>query len=120
MKKQDVFPNATNLKTIMCGNDNKTRIQNLVRSEFMNAAIDKTLIWSIDPNCEDLKNGSEITEFECYQAEADTILVSIYYAIREMGENCTVVIDSEDTDVYVQAAYASLMGICAYGESHHT
>ena len=33
--------------------------------------------------------------------------MSIYYGIREMGDDCTVVIDSEDTDVYVQAAYAS-------------
>ena len=107
MKRDDAFPTAKDLQTIMAGNDNKTRIQTLIRAEFIQAARDVMLVWSVGPVCEDLQSGEEIIEFECHQAEADTILLTIYNAIRVKGENCPVIIDSEDTDVYVQAAYVS-------------
>ena len=41
------------------------------------------------------------------QTEADTILLSIYARLRGNGHTEVAVIDSEDTDVYVQAAYVS-------------
>ena len=41
------------------------------------------------------------------QTEADTILLSIYARLRDNGHTDGAVIDSEDTDVYVQAAYVS-------------
>ena len=107
MKKDDAFPIAKVLQTVMAGNDNKTRIQTLVRAEFANAVKDIEVVWSVGPICENLNNGEEVIEFQCHQAEADTIFLKIYNALRVNKENCTVVIDSEDTDVYVQAAYVS-------------
>ena len=44
MKKKDVFPNTKDLKVIMVGNENK---------EFMNAAKNKKVFWSVGPTCED-------------------------------------------------------------------
>ena len=41
------------------------------------------------------------------QIEADTILLSIYTRLWDNGHTEVAVIDSEDTDVYVQAAYVS-------------
>ena len=41
------------------------------------------------------------------QCEADTIMLSVYAAIRSSGYSDPVVIDVEDTDVYVQAAAMS-------------
>ena len=40
-------------------------------------------------------------------AEADTILLSAYAKLRAGNYTGAVVLDSEDTDVYVQAAYVS-------------
>ena len=39
--------------------------------------------------------------------EADTAMITIYGALRETGYEEAVMVDSEDTDVYVQAAYVS-------------
>ena len=38
------------------------------------------------------------------QGEADTIMLSVYAALRSSGYNNPVVIDAEDTDVYIQVA----------------
>ena len=40
-------------------------------------------------------------------AEADTAIFTIYNKIRENGWRGTVIIDAEDSDIYVQAAYVS-------------
>ena len=49
MKKEDIFPNAKDLKVIMTGNENKTRIQRLIRLEFINVARNKKILWSVGP-----------------------------------------------------------------------
>ena len=41
------------------------------------------------------------------QGEADTIMLSIYAVLRSSGYSNPVVIDAEDTDVYIQAAAIS-------------
>ena len=91
MKKEDIFANTKDLKT-MCGNDNKIRIQRLIRSEFMNAAQSKQRRRSKSFNSTN---------------EAGTIIISICYTSRGMEEDCTILIDSGDTDVYVQAVFAA-------------
>ena len=51
---------------------------------------------------------SEITELYCSQSEADTIMLSIYsHARAYSGIDNQVVIDTEDTDIYVQSAYVA-------------
>ena len=46
-------------------------------------------------------------EFAINHAEADTVLLTLYNQLPINGFNGTVIIDSEDTDVYVHAAYVS-------------
>ena len=46
-------------------------------------------------------------ELECTQAEADTALFTIYSRIRAQGYKEPVVVDTEATDNYVQAAFVA-------------
>ena len=46
-------------------------------------------------------------ELLCLHAEADTALFTIYNSIRAAGYLKPVVMDTEDTDNYIQAAYVS-------------
>ena len=55
---------------------------------------------------ENLTTGGDEDAFAFQQVEADTMLLSAYGKLRESYDG-TVVIDSEDTDVYVQAAYVA-------------
>jgi len=43
----------------------------------------------------------------CSHAEADTAIFTIYNSVRAVGNMNPVVIDTEDTDNYVQAAYVA-------------
>ena len=43
-------------------------------------------------------------ELVCFQAEADTAMFTIYSKLRSDGYTAAVVLDTEDTDNYVQAA----------------
>ena len=64
-------------------------------------------VYSLRSNCWDLSAENEdaqITEFQCYHIEADTILLYIYSQLRKNGINDAVVIDAEDIDVIVLAA----------------
>ena len=54
-----------------------------------------------------LITGAASTDFGFTHLEADTILLSAYANVRTQNYNESVVLDSENTDVYVQAAYAS-------------
>ena len=55
--------------------------------------------------CKNLSTGIFESEFENSHVEADTAILTISHKLREQGYKGTVVIDAEDTDVYVQAAY---------------
>ena len=65
-------------------------------------------IYSVQKSCIDLTSENEIQEFQCQYYEADTIVLFIYYQIRSVANiDNDVVLDVEDTDVIVLAAYAS-------------
>ena len=44
IKKEDVYPIPKDLKVILAGNDNKIRIQNLVKEEFIKVATHRSII----------------------------------------------------------------------------
>ena len=50
-----------------------------------------------------LSSGHKRDDLSFDQCEADTIMLSIYAALRSSGYKDPVVIDAEDTDVYIQA-----------------
>ena len=53
-----------------------------------------------------MTSGRGENDFALQQVEADTMILSEYGKLRE-SYNGTVIIDSEDTEVYVQAAYVA-------------
>ena len=52
-----------------------------------------------------LTTGEDMPELLCFQAEADTAMFTMYSALRSDGYKAAVILDTEDTDNYVQAAY---------------
>jgi len=107
MKSDDSFPSLTEFKTIMCGERNKQRLQNFLKDAFSKVSqqVPQILIYCVGNRCTNLKTGEEVCHFKCEQSEADTAMFTIYGALRDAGYTEAVMIDSEDTDVYVQAAY---------------
>ena len=58
-------------------------------------------------SAKNLFSGLNIDEFCLNHVKADTAIFTIYNKISENGWKGTVVIDAEDTDIYVQVAYVS-------------
>ena len=67
----------------------------------------KKIIQYTGSSPKNLFTGLNIDEFGLNHVEADEVIFTIYNKIRENGWKGTVVIDVEDTDIYVQAAYVS-------------
>ena len=112
MKMQDPFPSASDFKLLLSSSGNKMRIQALIKGELgrqalHHRAINKRMIFSNGQTCIDLTTGVALGDLQFDQAEADTIMLSAYSKLRSTGTTVPFVIDSEDTDVYVQAAYVS-------------
>ena len=54
-----------------------------------------------------LSTGDTKDSLSFSQGEANTIMLSVYAALRSSGCSNPVVIDAEDTDLYIQAAAIS-------------
>ncbi|MES9882370.1 MAG: hypothetical protein ABW185_15975 [Sedimenticola sp.] len=109
MKSGDKFPSAREFKTVLCSSGNKKRLQVLIKASLCHVAqsTKQALLYSVGEDCVRLQSG-EVEESLCFdQCEADTIMLSIYTALRSSGCSEPVVIDAEDTDVYVQAVAIS-------------
>ena len=92
---------------------NKICLQQFLKKEFRLLARQcptVRFVYSLRSNCWDLSAENEdaqIKEFQCHHIEADTILLYIYSQLRKNVINDDVVIDAEDTDVIVLAAYVT-------------
>ena len=60
----------------------------------------------VGSTAKNLTTNEVVAEFECLHAEADTAMFTIYSVLRN-GYAEAVVLDTEDTDNYVQAAYVA-------------
>ena len=58
-------------------------------------------------DCVSLSTGHTKDSLSFSQDEADTIMLSVYAALRLSGYSDPVVIDTEDTDIYIQAVAIS-------------
>ena len=67
----------------------------------------KEIIWCTGPSAKNLFTCLNIDEFGLNLAEEDTAIFTINSKIRENGWKKTVVIDAEDTSIYVLGAYVS-------------
>ena len=59
----------------------------------------------VGESSENLSNHDSEDRLMCKHSEADTAMFTVYNALRLSGYEESVVIDTEDTDNYVQAAY---------------
>ena len=108
-KPGDKFPAATEFKKFMMCSNNKLRLQKLVRENIRKYAetVKTTIMFCDSEGTINLNTNEQNETLSIRHAEADTILLSIYASLRANGNTKAVIIDSEDTDVYVQAAYVS-------------
>jgi hypothetical protein len=103
MKRSEPFPLSKHFKTLLHSGANKMRLQELIKTAFCTAEQDteKKLLFSVGSICIDTKSGQSMDELMFDQAEADTILLSTYNNLRITEYEGPVMIDSEDTDVYI-------------------
>ena len=107
-KELDVFPTSKQFKKIMLKSENKTRLQKILRGRFQARVndVDSEVIYCEGDKAVNLTNGNIENDFVFSHSEADTMLISAYAKLRESYDG-SVIIDSEDTDVYVQGAFVS-------------
>ena len=109
MKPADLFPTACNFKTILCSASNKNCLQAQIKAQLskLSMSINQKLIYSVGEDCVSLSSGNAEDNLSFSQGEADTTMLSICAALRSSGYSNPVVIEAEDTDVYIQAAAIS-------------
>ena len=108
-KPEDVFPGAVELNKIMASSGNKVRLQKLLK-EHMKTLVSRlkgSVIYCEGETSTNLITGMASTDFGFKHLEADTMLLSAYAKLMAENSKEVVVLDREDTDVYVQAAYVS-------------
>ena len=60
---------------------------------------------TVGDNTKNLSTGKAMPELTYYHTEADTAMFTIYNILRLQGYSSPVILDTEDTDNYVQAAH---------------
>ena len=89
---------------------NKIRLQVFLQTAFQKSAasINVEIIYCVVGSTpKNLTSGKLMPELTCFQAEADTAIFTTYSILRSEGYTEAVVVDTEDTDNYVQAAYVA-------------
>ena len=107
-KCTDKFPSPTEFKKILLNSSNKVRLQRLVKESLKSNvhSFMGEIIYCEPGRATNLTTGAELDDFVFDQIEADTMMLTAYSQLRAYDTG-DVVIDSEDTDVSVQAAYVS-------------
>ena len=93
---------STQITSILPNSSNKVWLQQLIEMKLKkyNSTTLKEIIQCTDLSAKNLFTGLN-------HVEADTVIFSICNKIHENWWKGTVVIDAEDTDTYIQAAYVS-------------
>ena len=110
MRKNDMLPPSHEFNSMFKNSDNKIRLQQFLKTELTVLAEEKPdvkFVYSLRNKCWNLSSGFEVPAYQCQHMEADTIVFYIYSQMRKAGVNDIVIIDAEDTDVVVLAAYAT-------------
>jgi len=61
----------------------------------------------VGSTAKNLSTSEVVPGLTCLHAEADTAMFTIYSVLRSDGCTAAVVLDTEDTDNYMQAAYVA-------------
>jgi len=90
----------------MASSSNKVRLQKLVKEHMKThvSSLRGSIIYCETEMSNNLSTSAASTDFGFKHPEANTMPLSAYAKLRTQNYNEPVVLDSEDTDVYVQAA----------------
>ena len=108
MKRDDELPTSKHFNNLF---KNPVQLQSFLKTEFKTFSLqhpEMSFIYSVRDCCWDLKNDVEMEDFTCQHMVEDTILLYIYSQLRRSVVKDAVVIDAEDTDVMVLAAYVCI------------
>ena len=103
-----MFPGTAEFNKLMVNSGNKVRLQKLVKEQLKSQVTPQCdIIYCEGETSTDLRTSIVSEDYAFKHSEADTMLLSAYATLRAQNYAGAVVLDSEDTDVYVQAAYVS-------------
>ena len=93
----------------MVSSGNKVRLQKLLKDQLKTQVgrVPGDVIYCEGETSTNLSTGVASGNYVFKHPEADTMLLSAYAKLRTVHYSGPVVLDSTDTDVYVQAAYVS-------------
>ncbi|KAJ4921706.1 hypothetical protein JOQ06_002006 [Pogonophryne albipinna] len=108
-KPEDKFPGAAEFNELMVNSGNKVRLQKLLKEQLKTRVCraQGEIIYCEGERSTNLGTGVASRDYVFKHPEADTILLSAYAKLRSRNYTGTVVLDCEDTDVFVQVAYVS-------------
>ncbi|KAJ8359919.1 hypothetical protein SKAU_G00164440 [Synaphobranchus kaupii] len=108
-KPEDRFPGAAEFNELMVNSGNKVRLQKLVKEQLtiQKGQVRGDIIYCEGEMSTNLGTGMSSEDYVFKHPDADTMLLSAYAKLRASNYTETVVLDCEDTDVYVQAVYVS-------------
>ncbi|KAG1677198.1 Echinoderm microtubule-associated protein-like [Nymphon striatum] len=104
--RDEKFPRPKEFSSFMSNSQNKVRLQNLVRQCLTNRVERNRTIWVNKGETTNLGTGEDHPDLIFNHTEADTMIFGIYAKLRAVYTQ-PIIIDSEDTDVYIQAAYVA-------------
>ena len=105
-KPDDKFPGATEFNIFMSNTGNKVRLQALVSRNLKNWGGNEHIIYIEGGKATNIVTGENDPKLYFNHSEADTMMLTLYAKLRSEYPHA-IIIDSEDTDVYVQAAYVA-------------
>ena len=108
VKAADKLQSSLHFKSALANSSNKVRLQILIEHclrEYCSVS-GKEIIYCKNVATNLLTN-VPVEEFNLKHAEADKVIFTTYYHVRENGWQGPVLIDAEDTDIYIQASYVS-------------
>ena len=110
--KDQKFPSKREFADFFHNPSNKIRLQTFLEGHFTSLCktTNKRFIYHERQKCEDISSSVlkwPVHNLQCSHLEADTAMLFIYSRIRVLGDTSAVLIDAEDADVVVLAAYAS-------------
>ncbi|KAG1654985.1 hypothetical protein GQR58_024759 [Nymphon striatum] len=104
--RDEKFPGPKEFSSFMSNSQNKVRLQNLVRQCLTSRVERNRTIWVNKGETTNLGTGEDHPDLIFNHTEADTMIFGIYAKLRAVYTQ-PIIIDSEDTDVYIQAAYVA-------------
>jgi len=107
MKAEDKFPSGKDFHALLEKHEKKIWLQAFLQKEFLKMAattFTEIIYCVVGSTAKNLTTDEVVPEFECLHVEADTAMFTIYNVLRPNGYAEAVVLDTEETGNYVQAA----------------